>query len=57
MKLQYVTKRIRMPKIWLHDLSMEIDDSVIIPMIDEADLKDIKGKPYAICTDYPHLLS
>ena len=44
-------------KIWLHDLSMKIDDSVIIPMIDEADLKDIKGKPYAICTDYPHLLS
>ena len=36
---------------------MKIDDSVIIPMIDEADLKDIKGKPYAICTDYPHLLS
>ena len=44
-------------KIWLHDLSMKIDDSVIIPMIEEADLKDIKGKPYAICTDYPHLLN
>ncbi len=44
-------------KIWLHDLSMKIDDSVIIPMIEETDLKDIKGKPYAICTDYPHLLN
>ena len=43
-------------KIWLHDLSMKIDENVIIPLIDIEDLKkEIDGVPYAICTDYPHL--
>ena len=43
-------------KIWLHDLSMKIDNNVIIPMIDDIDYAPMKGKPYAICTDHPHLL-
>ena len=44
-------------KIWLHDLSMKIDNNVIIPMIDDIDYAPMKGKPYAICTDHPHLLN
>ena len=43
-------------KIWLHDLSMKIDDNVIIPMIDNIDYPQMEGKPYGICTDYPYLL-
>ena len=48
-------------KIWLHDLSMEIDSDVIIPLIDDSALeidwrKDPYVDPYAICTDYPSLL-
>ena len=43
-------------KIWLHDLSMKIDKNVIIPMIDDIDYAPMKGQPYAICTDHPHLL-
>lgn len=43
-------------KIWLRDLSMKINENVIIPLIDIEDLKkEINGVPYAICTDYPHL--
>ena len=44
-------------KIWLHDLSMKIDNNVIIPMIDDIDYAPMKGQPYAICTDYPYLLN
>ena len=44
-------------KIWLHDLSMKIDNNVIIPMIDDIDYAPMKGKPYAICTAHPHLLN
>ena len=44
-------------KIWLHDLSMKIDNNVIIPMIDDIDYAPMKGKPYAICTDYTSLLN
>ena len=44
-------------KIWLHDLSMKIDNNVIIPMIDDIDYAPMKGEPYAICTDHPHLLN
>ena len=44
-------------KIWLHDISMKIDNNVIIPMIDDIDYAPMKGKPYAICTDHPHLLN
>ena len=43
-------------KIWLHDLSMKIDNNVIIPMIDDIDYAPMNGQPYAICTDHPHLL-
>ena len=44
-------------KIWLHDLTMDIDDSVIIPMIDDTDYPPMNGEPYGICTDYPYLLN
>jgi len=36
---------------------MDIDDSVIIPMIDDTEYPPITGKPYGICTDYPYLLN
>ena len=41
-------------KIWLHDLSMEIDDDVIIPLINFPTVPVFS--PYAICTDYPILI-
>ena len=44
-------------KIWLHDLSMKIDNNVIIPLIDDIEYSPLKGQPYAICTDYPYLLN
>ena len=44
-------------KIWLHDLSMKIDNNVIIPMIDDIDYAPMNGQPYAICTDHPYLLN
>ena len=44
-------------KIWLHDLSMKIDNNVIIPMIDDIEYAPMNGQPYAICTDYPYLLN
>lgn len=41
-------------KIWLHDLSVKIDDNTIIPLISLNDIsKSLSGVPYAICTDYP----
>ena len=47
-------------KIWLHDLfnpSMKIDDDVIIPLIEEADLYLLHNvRPYGVCTDYPSLV-
>ena len=46
-------------KIWLHDLSLKIDDNTIIPLINEDSIKSINslnGFPYAIFTDYPALL-
>lgn len=46
-------------KIWLHDLSMKIDNNVIIPLIDEKIINEYKNlniSPYAICTDYPFYL-
>jgi len=40
-------------KIWLHDLSMTIDENVIIPLIDIKSIHNYnQEKPYAICTDY-----
>ena len=41
-------------KVWLHDLSMKIDDNVIIPLIDSPFCSGYS--PYAICTDYPILI-
>ena len=42
-------------KIWLHDLSLNIDDNIIIPLISLDDINQkINGSPYAICTDYPY---
>ena len=41
-------------KIWLHDLSMKIDDDVIIPLIDSPFCSEYS--PYGICTDYPILI-
>ena len=43
-------------KIWLHDISLEVDEETIIPLIDDVDYPSLNGKPYAICTDYPYLL-
>ena len=50
-----------MGKIWLHDLSYNIDNNVIIPLIDYKSIilfKDIifSKKPFGICTDYPGLI-
>ena len=47
-------------KIWLHETyigvpEMKIDDNIIIPMI--TNVINPIDKPYAICTDYPHLLN
>jgi hypothetical protein len=45
-------------KIWLHDLSMKIDEHTIIPLINDVDIKKCKEFPnvFGICTDYPHQL-
>lgn len=45
-------------KIWLHDLSMKIDENIIIPLIGKNDIVQLEKnesfrKAYAICTDYP----
>lgn len=41
-------------KIWVHDLSKNIDGNCIIPLLSIQDLNDYtKLNPYAICTDYP----
>lgn len=47
-------------KIWLHDLTQKINETVIIPLLSKEDLlfiSDMKGTPYGICTDYPVLLT
>ena len=41
-------------KVWLHDLSMKVNDA-IIPLIEDPIIY-LAQKPYAICTDYPYLL-
>jgi hypothetical protein len=44
-------------KIWLHDLSMRIDDNTIIPLMTLDDIvQPLNGIPYAVCTDYPSAL-
>jgi hypothetical protein len=45
-------------KIWLHDLSMEIDDNTIIPLITLYDIEEMKktksiNNAFGVCTDYP----
>lgn len=42
--------------IWVHDLSLNINNKVIIPLLDEKDILNFNHKlPYAICTDYVNL--
>jgi hypothetical protein len=39
--------------LWVHDLSLSIDESSIIPLITLEELEKYSGsKPYAICSDY-----
>lgn len=45
-------------KIWLHDLSMKIDNNVIIPLIGRDDIVGLTDTTFfdgafAVCTDYP----
>jgi hypothetical protein len=45
-------------KIWLHDISMKIDQNVIIPLIDKNDITGLTDTTffdmaYGVCTDYP----
>lgn len=46
-------------KIWLHDLSMRIDNNTIIPLINKDEVESfitVGETSFGICTDYPHLL-
>lgn len=46
-------------KIWLHDLSMRIDNNTIIPLINKDEVESfitVGEASFGICTDYPHLL-
>jgi hypothetical protein len=44
-------------KIWLHDLSMKIDDNTIIPLMTLDDIvQSLNGIPYAVCTDHPSVV-
>lgn len=39
--------------VWAHDLAVEVSSRLIIPLLDESDLLEYKGKgAYAVCTDY-----
>ncbi len=45
-------------KIWLHNLSMKIDNNVIIPLIDKNDIIGLTDTTFfddafGVCTDYP----
>jgi hypothetical protein len=47
-------------KIWLHDLTMKIDDKVIIPLLSSIDIKKLTDtcffdNAFAVCTDYPSM--
>ncbi len=40
--------------IWVHDLTMNIDQMCIIPLLSKEDVIQFDRKiPYAVCTDYP----
>lgn len=45
-------------KIWVHDLSLKIDDNTIIPLINSDEIRDLVNtnlyeSAYGVCTDYP----
>lgn len=43
-------------KIWLHDLTHELNHNIIIPLLNKESinsLKSLTGTPYGVCTDYP----
>lgn len=45
-------------KIWVHDLSLKIDDNTIIPLINSDEIRDLVNtnlyeNAYGVCTDYP----
>jgi hypothetical protein len=47
-------------KLWLHDLTQEIDSSVIIPLLSMKEIEEysdiiVHKNVYGICTDYPIL--
>lgn len=40
-------------KLWVHDLTLNINNQCIIPLMDIEDILKYKGgRPYGICTDY-----
>lgn len=45
-------------KIWLHDLSQNIDENVIIPLISHEEISKINffKTCFGVCTDYPQLI-
>jgi hypothetical protein len=43
--------------IWVHDLNLNLDETCIIPLLDEKSINNYdKRSVYAICTDYINLL-
>jgi hypothetical protein len=43
-------------KLWLHDLTHELNHNIIIPLLDEESINSLgslTGNPYGVCTDYP----
>jgi hypothetical protein len=46
-------------KIWLHDLSLKVDENTIIPLLSDEDVRKhshLHQFAFGICTDYPSLL-
>lgn len=44
-------------KFWVHDLTLDIDENCIIPLLNSEDVKKNVGlRPYGICTDYVYEL-
>lgn len=42
--------------IWVHDLTMKLDNRCIIPLLDDNDVKSYNGNViYGVCTDYMSL--
>ena len=42
-------------KLWVHDLSLEINNNTIIPLITEQDISSLDNfsQCFGVCTDYP----